>query len=494
MNKENPVLQSLEVIESRITEKLTVENIANSVYFSKYHYGRLFREIVGESVMDYVTKRKLTLAGKELLETDTSILDIALNFGYDSHEGFSRSFKVYMGVTPTDYRKYSLSAINHKPLMRKYTMLYSKNTDEIIRELNDFVVKAKETAKCARKNTVPEYALFWNTIADYTDAFAEKMIGVIKSVTSIADNPDEITHRFNLIIAIEDIALQSNLLVFNTGLMVSRGQPEHIRLQLPLCEKYRKLARISSLKTEKIVGLMNELSRLIFADMRNTADEKLQTSIQKGKSAVDGIGRDSRYAYIKSELENLVNELSSISIRNMTVTHLEDCFFKLNVISFAAEMDKLRSPKDKELFGGIAAFRESLSEAISFFKTLVMTLVPENISNSAVIENRPLKHASGIAFHGNILLFYTRGEIEKLGHLLNDEQKAAFHEICNSINDFIVFTRNAADESAYEKIAAMLYKINSDMTAEADRLKGYGGAVRFLSDEIKGLADNVKNQ
>jgi AraC family transcriptional regulator len=491
MNKETPVLRSLEIIESRITEKLTVENIARSVYFSKYHYCRLFREIMGESVMDYVIKRKLTLAGRALLETDATILDIALKFGYDSHEGFTRSFKAYMGVTPTDYRKYNLSSIAQKTVKGKYTMLYSKCRDEIVRELNDFFAKAKETAKDARKNAVPEYEPFWNAIADTTDVFADKMKDVIERITSISGTPDEITNRFNLIIAIEDIALQSNLLAFNTGLMVSRGQPEHIRAQLPLCEKYRDLARTSSLKAGKIVGLFNELSGLIFADIRNTADEKLQAVIQKGRSAAESIEEDPRYSYIKREIEYLANELSSMPIENVTVVYLEDCLFKLNVISFAAEMDIIRSPKDKELFGGLTAFRESLSAAISFFQTLVM---PEYISDSAVSECRPIKHASGIAFQGNILLFYTRGEADKLGNLLGDEQRSAFDKICGKINDFIQFTSNAteeSEESAYKTIADMLYAIHADMTAEADKLKDHGSAVRFISGEFKVLADSV---
>jgi AraC family transcriptional regulator len=487
MNKEIPVLQSLEIIENRIAEKLTAGNIAQAIYFSTYHYSRLFREIVGESVMDYVKKRKLSLAGKELLETDASVLDIALNFGYDSHEGFTRSFKAYMGVTPSDYRKYSLSSISQKSVRGKYTMLYSKNTDEIIRELNDFYAKAKETAKSTRKNKnlVTEYAPFWNAIADTTDAFADKMKDVIGRISSIAESPDEITNRFNILIAIEDIALQSNLLALNTGLMVSRGQPEHVRVQLPLYEKYRDLARTSSLKSEKIVGLFNELSGLIFADMRNTAKEKLLAVIQKGKSAADSIGGDSRYAYIKREVENLVNELSSMQPENVTVIYLENCLFKLNVISFAAEIDILRTPNDKALFNGLAAFHDSLSEAKSFFQTLIM---PES---NPTLEHTPIKHASGIAFSGNILLLYTRGEVDKLDNLLNAEQRSSWGIICNKINDFILFTSAATEESAYKEIADMLYAINEDIMAEVNKLKEYGGAVKFIADEFKGLADSV---
>ena len=98
---EQSVFRSIELIERNISEKLTVENIARSVHFSKFHYQRLFREIVGDSVMGYVTKRKLSLAGKALIETDMPIVNVAMEFGFDTHEGFTRSFKAYMGVTPT---------------------------------------------------------------------------------------------------------------------------------------------------------------------------------------------------------------------------------------------------------------------------------------------------------------------------------------------------------------------------------------------------------
>jgi AraC family transcriptional regulator len=119
MENSNPVFRSLEIIEKRISEKLTVENIAADVFISKYHYMRRFREIVGDSVMEYVTKRKIALAAAALLETDTGILDIALDYGYDSRDGFSRSFKAYMGVTPTEYRRRGLAAGSQKSVKER---------------------------------------------------------------------------------------------------------------------------------------------------------------------------------------------------------------------------------------------------------------------------------------------------------------------------------------------------------------------------------------
>ena len=480
MDNKNPVFRSLELIENRISEKLTVEYIASGVYFSKYHYQRLFREIVGNSVMEYVTKRKMTLAGRALLETEATIIDIALEYGYDSREGFTRSFKSYMGVTPTDYRKYGLASISQKTVKERSVMIYSKTTDEILRELNGFIAKAKETAECARKNDVPEYTPFWNTIADATDAYADKVKGVLDRITSISERPDEISSRFAIIKVIEDIAFHSNLLAFNAGLMVSREQSE----QWLLCEKYLELARTCVLKANKVSRFFSELSSLIFEDMRKAAAQKIQAVIQKGKAAEENIVG---YSYIKHEVASLVNELSSIPCEEITVSRLEDCLFKLDIFSFAADMDVSRRPDHKAIFEGLTEFKESVSETIDFFQTLVR---PETIP---VLERTGRTRFTDIAFQGNILLFYTRGEVsdEKLGQLLSDEQKSAFGVICNIINNCIQLALNANEETANKAIADMLYDIHSDMVIEADKLKERGGAVRFIAGEFKGLADNV---
>jgi len=105
MKNNTPIFKSLEIIENRIHEKLTVNSIAKSVFISQYYYGRLFKDLAGDSVMEYVTKRKLSLAGMELINSNKNILEIALKYGYDSHEGFTRSFKAYMGISPKEYRK-----------------------------------------------------------------------------------------------------------------------------------------------------------------------------------------------------------------------------------------------------------------------------------------------------------------------------------------------------------------------------------------------------
>lgn len=488
MSKENTIFHSIEIIEKHINEKLSAADIASSVYFSKYHYQRLFREIVGDSVMDYVAKRKLTLAGKELLSTDKSVLKIAFDYGYNSHESFTRAFKLYMGISPSEYRKYCLATIvqntiSPNQIKERFNLTYSQNTNEIIRELNDFIAKAKETAEAARKCTILEYLPFWKAVAERTDTFADNVKNSLERIAAIAENPDEITNRFSIIKLIEDVSFETNLLSFNVNLMVSRGNPAHIiEMQKNLCDSYKSLAKVSAIKTTKVATLLNELSGLIFNDMRKSATEKIQALIYNGHKAADEI---QEYPYIKDEILNIVNELSSEPCGQVTIKNIEDYAFRLNIISFAADMDVFRSPKDERMFSGLKSLKKDFADAVDFLSSIVIS------QENSAIERTTTKHFTDIAFQGNILLFYTRGEVEKMGSLLSDEQKTVFIAICCKVDDFIRYALKADEAATYKPIVDILCSINEDMQTLSPTLADKGGAMRFLANEFKSLADSV---
>jgi len=491
---DGPIFRSLEMIEARILEKLNVESIARGVHFSKYHYQRLFREIVGDSVMGYVTKRRLTLAGHALLETNATVLDIALRFGYDSHEGFTRSFKAYMGVTPTEYRKYRLTEISLKNIKGKCVMLYSKNTDGIIRELNDLIVRAKDTAGYTRKNKLANiedaevYAQFWDFIADKTDATADELKGYLKRVTDISQQPDEISARFMILKAIEDIAFKSNITAFNVGLMVARGTPAHHAVFKPLVDRYYSLAGVAHMKVGKIAEFFNELAAMIFEDMRKNANQKIQYAVEKGKLAAENLTShaDYPYGYIAHEILVIANELSSMPFADVSVLLLEDYLYRLDTISFAADAEAFQMPAHKEWFSGIAVFRESIGEVIAFFQSMSMesSKVAEPSSEISIS-----KKYGDLAFQGNILLFYTRGEVQKLESLQWDAfQKNAFESICNRLNDAIGLAHHATDNETFGKIAELLQAIHREMLAEAESLGNKGASISLIAEEVKNLA------
>jgi AraC family transcriptional regulator len=87
-------------IESFLSEDLTLEQIAADCKVSPFHLSRTFTVLTGASVMRYVWKRRLTRAAEHLAAGAESILNVALDAGYASHEAFSRAFKAEFSLTP----------------------------------------------------------------------------------------------------------------------------------------------------------------------------------------------------------------------------------------------------------------------------------------------------------------------------------------------------------------------------------------------------------
>jgi AraC family transcriptional regulator len=91
-------------IKSQNDEALTLVHLARKLGYSEFYVSRKFREISGMQLRDYLRYRKLAFALKELRDTENGILDIALQYGFSSHEAFTRAFKEAYGLTPSEYR------------------------------------------------------------------------------------------------------------------------------------------------------------------------------------------------------------------------------------------------------------------------------------------------------------------------------------------------------------------------------------------------------
>ena len=493
MCNDNPIFRSLAMIEEKIHEKLTIENLADSLHISKYHYQRIFREMVGDSVMRYVTRSRLSKAAEELAEkTDMTVLEIALRYGYDSHEGFTRSFRAHMGVTPTEYRRYHSFVTFPATQKERCAMLYSKTTDEMLRELNALIVQAKETADHTRKSKATEsgtgYVQYWENIAGRTDAMAEKLGAALRQITAIAQQPDEISARFMIIKAIEDAAFWSHIIAFETGLTISRAQPEHRSAMMPVWEQYNKLAQSAEMKAGKIVQFFHELTELIFQDMRKSAEEQMEQIERKGRVAAKTLmtNPDVPYGYIAEEIMAITDELAAMPIDEITVQVLEDSVFRLDIISFAADADTLRMPAHKELFDGILALKEQIGEAMEFFQNLSGDLAhtePQTCSRPACKKYRD------VGYQGNILMFYLKGEIQKLGRArLSEGQQAAFGDICGKLGQAIHLAYHASDDADAVQLRERFQSVYEDMIQQAEGLGGYAEPVRYIAEELKQLA------
>ena len=94
------VQRAVDFIEAHLREDLPTEAIARVAGFSMWHFQRIFGSVVGDTLKDSVRKRRLTCALQELTSTDRRILDIALDFQFESQEAFTRAFKGAFGVNP----------------------------------------------------------------------------------------------------------------------------------------------------------------------------------------------------------------------------------------------------------------------------------------------------------------------------------------------------------------------------------------------------------
>lgn len=105
MNKFEILSEALDFIEENLTSSVTPEMCADKCRYSLSNLQKMFRCTFHIGISDYISRRRLTNAAKELLETDCTVLDIAMKYGYNSHEVFTRAFIRLWNVSPAKFRR-----------------------------------------------------------------------------------------------------------------------------------------------------------------------------------------------------------------------------------------------------------------------------------------------------------------------------------------------------------------------------------------------------
>lgn len=94
-----------ECIKQENNEDLTLEHLSRTLGYSEYYISRKFKEISGMQFRDYLRYRRLAFALKQVRDTNRGLLEIAMDYGFSSHEAFTRAFKEAYGMTPSEYRE-----------------------------------------------------------------------------------------------------------------------------------------------------------------------------------------------------------------------------------------------------------------------------------------------------------------------------------------------------------------------------------------------------
>lgn len=109
MNYIEIVNDAIQYIESNLHRNLSLEELASRYYISPTHFFRIFRAVTNQTVKSYILRRKLSEAAIALRKTDHNVVNIAFQYGFNSHEQFTRGFLKVFHVTPSRYRKENTS-------------------------------------------------------------------------------------------------------------------------------------------------------------------------------------------------------------------------------------------------------------------------------------------------------------------------------------------------------------------------------------------------
>ena len=115
------LMASLEYIEGHLQDDIKTEEVAAACFCSKSTLEKMFRCVNNISVHDYIVRRRMMLAARELSEgKNTSILKVALKYGYSTHESFARAFEQIWNCKPSEFRRAKLCRAKYTELFPRF--------------------------------------------------------------------------------------------------------------------------------------------------------------------------------------------------------------------------------------------------------------------------------------------------------------------------------------------------------------------------------------
>lgn len=97
--------EAMRYIESNLAGEIDFQRVSQLACCSEYHFRRMFSFLSGLTIGEYIRRRRLSQAAMELRDSDVKVIDLAVKYGYDSPDAFSRAFQSLHGVTPTEARR-----------------------------------------------------------------------------------------------------------------------------------------------------------------------------------------------------------------------------------------------------------------------------------------------------------------------------------------------------------------------------------------------------
>ena len=153
------ISEAVDYIESHISDEITADDVANSVCISTFYFQKGFSMLCGYTIMEYIRNRRLALAGVALADSEAKVIDVAMQYGYDSPDSFTKAFTRFHGITPSQVRKDKTMIKSFAPLKLTISLKGGYLMDYRITKKDSFTVigSAKEFSYEQAKQEIPAF-------------------------------------------------------------------------------------------------------------------------------------------------------------------------------------------------------------------------------------------------------------------------------------------------------------------------------------------------
>lgn len=153
--------QAIDYMELHLTEEIGPDDVANAVHISPYYFATGFKLITGYTVKEYLRGRRLYCAALELLSEKEKVIDLALRYGYETPESFSKAFLRFHGVTPSRLSRDSTKVRPFLPLKISIQIQGGNDMDYVIESLKPFQVIGV-SRRFSFESSYQEIPKFWD--------------------------------------------------------------------------------------------------------------------------------------------------------------------------------------------------------------------------------------------------------------------------------------------------------------------------------------------
>lgn len=165
MNPIQQFNQAMHYIDTHLAGTIDFQIVAQLACCSEYHFRRMFSFLAGMTVSEYIRRRRLSEAAVELRQSDIKVIDLALKYGYDAPDAFSRAFRKLHGVTPTEARRGDAALKAIPPVTFQLTVQGGHTMDyRLIDKPAFYFAGIKKRVTLIYEGVNPAIAAMWDTL------------------------------------------------------------------------------------------------------------------------------------------------------------------------------------------------------------------------------------------------------------------------------------------------------------------------------------------